>query len=73
MEENTSLGKVRCNYLNNLLRRIMKNYAPEDYIPAEVLIPSIFPDLYKNFLDKMKEEHTKGFIEGRNSILEEDK
>lgn len=68
--ENNSLGSIKLEKLERIIESI-KNYykdTPKRFedieISAEFLIPSCFPQLYKNFQNNIKDQYTKGYMQG---------
>lgn len=68
--ENNSLGSIKLSKLEKIIEAVKKHYeeTPERFeeieLSAEFLIPSCFPELYKNFQNNMKDQYTKGYIQG---------
>lgn len=67
-----SLGKVKLSKVETIIAAVKKHYedTPERYedieLTAEFLIPSCFPEIYKNFQNNINNQYTKGYIEGYN-------
>lgn len=67
-----SLGKVKLSKVESIIATVKKHYedSPERLedveLTAEFLIPSCFPEIYKNFQNNIKDQYTKGYIEGYN-------
>lgn len=66
-----TIDKVPFSKLKKLVEQIEKQPHLEDKldeteISLELVLGSLFPNAYKNMLDILKDEHTKGFIEGIN-------
>lgn len=67
-----TIDKVPFSKLKKLVEQIEKQPHLEDKldeteISLELIIGSLFPNAYNNLLDKLKDEHTRGYIEGFNS------
>lgn len=71
--EKENLGNVKLSFLEKMIRELKKqNKAKNDLdISAEFLIPSCFPQLWKNYNDNIHAHYTQGFIDGRKSMEEE--
>lgn len=48
------------------LRRIINGYPNDTKLSFEFLVGSCFPTAYQNMLNLLREEHTKGYVEGVN-------
>lgn len=64
MEKNLSITKL--SHLKKLIASLEKNGSPEvDMdISFEYIVGSCFPLVYQNVLNKLKDEYTKGYIQG---------
>lgn len=75
--DNESLGSVKLIKVEDAINQIKKHYeqTPERIddieISFEYLIGSFFPDVLNNIKDRLKDEHTAGYIEGFNDGISE--
>ena len=70
--ENNSLGSIKLSRLKAIIEAVEKhNHDDIDMdLSAEFLIPSCFPELWKNFQNNINHQHTLGYIEGYNDGIE---
>ena len=73
MKNATEFGSVRIADVQKVLEAIQKHNQEnkEVEITFEFLVGSLFPGLYKNFTQKIMNEHTKGYMEGYQAAKEE--
>lgn len=75
--DNESLGGVKLTKVEDAINQIKRYYeqTPERIddieISFEYLIGSFFPDVLDNIKDRLKNEHTIGYIEGFNAGMSE--
>ena len=62
--EEKTLGYVTVEELKNFLRRVHRDQL--QYVTMELLVGSLFPNLYKNFEKKLADEHMAGYMEAKN-------
>ena len=48
------------------LAEMLKDLEPNERIGFTYIISFLFPNAWKNIRDSLKEEHTKGYMEGYN-------
>ena len=64
---NDSLGTIKLSKLKRIIKKLEAYYKETDKdLSAEFLIPSLFPQLGKNFQNNIKEYYTKGYIAGQS-------
>lgn len=70
--ENNSLGSIKLSRLKVIIEAVEKhNHDDIDMdLNAEFLIPSCFPELWKNFQENVSRQYTLGYIEGYKDGLE---
>ena len=72
-----SLGSVKLTKVEAAVEQIKKYYekTPERIedidISFEYIIASFFPDVFENIKNRLKDEHTLGYIEGYTAKIEE--
>ena len=72
MEEEKTIDTVPFTKLKKLVEQIeqqphLADRLEETDLTVEFIIGSLFPNLYHNMMEALKDEHTKGYIEGFNS------
>ena len=66
--ENNSLGSIKLSRLKSIIEAVEK-HSHDDIdldISAEFLIPSCFPEIWKNFQENISRQYTFGYIAGYN-------
>ena len=74
--QNENYGTVRISEIKNFLRKVEKlpeaKAVPDYPVPAQLVINSLFPNLWENFLNNIKQQYTLGYIQGRKEALGEE-
>lgn len=70
---NEVIDKTKFKQLKKLVERIEKephlqDRLEETEISLEFLLGNLFPSVYNNMTSALKDEHTKGYIEGFNKL-----
>lgn len=70
---NKELDFVKLSRLKKIIDLLEKNNQTEEDIDVafEYIIASCFPRVWKNIQKVLSEEHTKGYIEGREDMKNE--
>lgn len=67
--EEKSLDSIELGRIRRMMSRV-EEFPDESQVTFEFLIGSFFPKIMEKIENKLKEEHTKGYIEGRSEYLE---
>lgn len=62
VDQEVSLGGTTVDRLEHFVSALKRD--EQTIVSVELLMGSLFPQLYKNFEQRMKNEHMAGFLEG---------
>ena len=64
----SEIANIKLTQLEKLVQKIKASYSPEDTeqieVSFELLVGSLYPTLYQNVMESIKDAYTQGVIDG---------